>query len=85
MTWPLGNVEMAATEGKVFDLVTSSTIVNGTDHDFGYELNNGALTIYSGRTPNYCEGNVRLQVNQYDANGNLLATGTLELPGIVRE
>ena len=84
MTWPLGNVEMAATDGKVFDLVTSSTIVNGTDHDLGYVLEDGALTIYSGRTTNYCEGNVRLQVNQYDANGNLLAVGTLELPGVVR-
>ncbi len=79
MTWPLGNVEMAATDGKVFDLVSSAVIVNGTDHDMGYVLADGALTIYSGRTTNYCEGTVRLQVNQYDANGNLLAVGTLDL------
>ena len=79
MTWPLGSVEMAATDGKVFDLVSSAVIVNGTDHDMGYVLADGALTIYSGRTTNYCEGNVRLQVNQYDANGNLLAVGTLDL------
>ena len=79
MTWPLGSVEMAATDGKVFDLVSSAVIVNGTDHDMSYVLEDGALTIYSGRTTNYCEGYVRLQVNQYDANGNLLAVGTLDL------
>ena len=64
---------------KVLDLVSSAVIVNGTDHDYGYALADGVLTIYSGRTENYASGTVRLQVNQYDANGDLLAVGTLNL------
>ena len=64
---------------KVLDLVSSAVIVNGTDHDYGYALADGVLTIYSGRTENYASGTVRLQVNQYDANGDILAAGTLAL------
>ena len=76
MTWNLGKktIESGFT-GKVFDLITSAKIVNGTANDLGYAMNNGELTIYSGRSDNYASGWVTLQVNQYDANGVLLATG----------
>ena len=77
MTWTLGSAEIDATEGKVFDLITSATIVNNSADTMGYTLNNGALTIKSGRTDNYASGTVTLQVAQYDANGNLLAVGNL--------
>ena len=81
MTWPLGNetVTELSDSVKVFDLITSAVIVNGTDHDFGYTLEGGVLTIYSGRSSSYESGNVRLQVNQYGAEGNLLATGTIDV------
>ena len=79
MTWTLGKEEIAATDGKVFDLITSASIVNNKADDMGYTLKNGALTIKSGRSDNYCEGYVRLQVNQYDANGNLLAVGVINV------
>ena len=82
MTWSFVHDEMDITGTdpvKVLDLVSSAVIVNGTDHDYGYALADGVLTIYSGRTENYASGKVRLQVNQYDANGNILAAGTFEL------
>ena len=82
MTWSFVHDEMDITGTdavKVLDLVSSAVIVNGTDHDYGYALADGVLTLYSGRTENYASGTVRLQVNQYDANGDLLAVGTLNL------
>ncbi len=76
MTWNLGKETIASSlDGKVFDLITSANIVNDTANDLGYAMNNGELTIYSGRSDNYASGWVTLQVNQYDANGVLLATG----------
>ena len=75
LTWPLGNFGLD--ELAALGLITDAEIVNGTDHDYGYTLEDGVLTIYSGRSASYESGNVYLQVNQYDAEGNLLATGTL--------
>lgn len=77
MTWPLGNFDLETLAG--YGLITKAVIVNGVDHEFGYEIVDGVLTIYSGRTSNYCSGTVRLQANQYDAEGNLLATGTISV------
>ena len=78
MTWNLGKKTIASgLDGKVFDLITSANIVNDTANDLGYAMNNGELTIYSGRSDNYASGWVTLQVNQYDANGLLLATGII--------
>ena len=87
MTWSFVHEEpkVSGTDAvKVLDLITSASIVNGTDHEYGYELNDGVLTIYSGRSDNYCEGPVRLQVNQYDANGDLLAVGTVQVFDITK-
>ena len=80
LTWPLSNTTITelGESVKVFDAITSATIVNGTDHDFGYTLEDGVLTIYSGRSASYESANVTVQVNQYDAEGNLLATGTVK-------
>ncbi len=82
MTWSFvyAEPEVSGTDAvKVLDLITSASIVNGTDHEYGYELKDGVLTIYSGRSDNYASGWVTLQVSQYDANGNLLATGSLNV------
>ena len=79
MTWPLGNVTITDTDGKVFDLIESAEIVNGVEHDFGYAMNDGVLTIYSGRSDNYLSGWVTLQVNQYDKDSKLIATGNLRV------
>lgn len=77
MTWPLANLTLE--QLAELGLINSAVIVNGEDHDYGYAVENGVLTIYSGRTANYESGVVRLQVNQYDAEGNLLAAGTINL------
>ena len=87
MTWPLGSetiTEFGADPVKVFDLIKEATLINGTEYRYCYMIEDGVLTIYSGRSANYCEGTVRLQVAQYDAEGNLLATGTLNLYSIER-
>ena len=76
MTWNLGKETITSGfDGKIFDTITSATIVNDVADELGYDMTNGALTIYSGRSDNYASGWVTLQVNQYDANGRLLATG----------
>lgn len=76
MTWNLGKETIASDlDGKVFDLIKSAKIVNSTANDLGYAMSGGELTIYSGRSDNYASGWVTLQVNQYDADGDLLATG----------
>ena len=76
MTRNLGNETVTTGfDGKIFDLITDAEIVNDTAHENGYQMKDGLLTIYSGRTANYASGWVTLQVNQYDAEGNLLATG----------
>ena len=76
MTWNLGKETITSGfDGKIFDLITSAKIVNNAEDELGYAMNNGELTIYSGRDANYASGRVTLQVNQYDADGVLLATG----------
>lgn len=79
MTWNLGKETIPATDEKVFDLIASAEIVNGTSYDCGYELNGDALKIYSGREANYASGWVTLQVNQYDADNTLLAIGIINV------
>jgi len=88
MTWTLGSKKFSNVNAgnaiKVFELFESATIVNDTSYDLGYALEDGALTIYSGRSDNYASGTVRLQVNQYDANNNLLATGIIDIYTILK-
>jgi len=80
MTGILGsNTITTGFDNKIFDSFNSAKIVNGNDHEYGYELKDGALTVYSGRTQNYASGWITLQVNQYDAEGVLLATGNLRV------
>ena len=77
ITGYLEKEEMSATDGKILDNFDSAEIVNGADYERGYKVENGVLTVYTGSSSNYASGWVTLQVNQYDAEGNLLATGTL--------
>ena len=77
MTGNLGSTTLTAGfDGKLFDLISSAKIVNGLDHSYSYEMNDGALTVYTGRSANYASGWITLQVTQYDAEGNILATGS---------
>ena len=76
ITGNLGNTTVTeGLDGKIFDAIASAKIVNGLDHKYSYEMVDGALTVYTGRSSNYASGWLTLQVNQYDAENNLLATG----------
>ena len=76
LTWSLGKTTITeGFDGKIFDLVTSAEIVNDEDLKIGYDLSDGALTVYTGRDTNYASGWITLNVTQYDANGTILATG----------
>jgi len=80
MTRNLGNTTVTeGLDGKIFDLISSAKIVNGLDHKSGYEMADGALTVYTGSSENYASGWITLQVNQYSAEGKLLATGILTI------
>ena len=76
LTWSLGKTTITeGFDGKIFDLVTSAEIVNDEDLKIGYDLSDGALTVYTGRDTNYASGWITLNVTQYDADGTILATG----------
>lgn len=80
MTWNIENKTISSNfNAKIFDLFESATIVNGNDRDYGYALENGVLTVYTGSSANYKSGTLTLQVNQYDDNGTLLATGIIPI------
>ena len=79
MTGNLGSKTVTDTSSKVFELFTSAEIVNGVDHAYSYALNGDKLTVYTGRTSNYASGTITLQVNQYAADGTLLAAGNLPI------
>ena len=80
LTWSLGKTTITeGFDGKIFDLVTSAKIVNDEDLKIGYDLSDGALTVYTGRDTNYASGWITLNVTQYDADGTILATGNLRV------
>ena len=69
----------------VFGSVTSVEIVNEyLDGDYGYTLENGVLKAYVGNR-NALSGTIRLQVTQYDADGNIIATGTVDLGAVPKK
>ena len=86
LTAVLGSVTLTDLEAitKVFDKVDSVEFVNGyLNGEVGYSLEDGVLKAYVGDR-NVLEGNVRLQVAQYDANGSVLATGSVALGVITK-
>ena len=82
MTWVAQSQKIEATNGKVLDAVNSLKIVNNIDDNRGCELKSGVLTIYTGTSTNYLTGTAKLQVVQYDANGDILAAGDILLAEI---
>ncbi len=63
---------------KVLDVFNSAEIVNNAS-EYNARIENGVLKAYIAQNSNYKTGYIRLQVNQYDANGNLVACGTINL------
>lgn len=80
LTWSLGKETLTSGfDAKIFDLIQSAEIVNDKDIKIGYELDNGALKVYTGRDWNFASGWITLNVTQYDAEGNILATGNVRV------
>lgn len=80
MTWNLGNTTINSDfDEKIFDLFESAEIINGKEHDFGYSLEDNVLKVYTARDKNYASGWLTLQVNQYNAEGNIIAVGNLRI------
>ena len=78
------NVSASTKVFELFDLETVE-IVNG-DAELKTGLYGDAapytLIVSTGVNKNYLTGTIRLQVNQYDVRGNVLACGTLDLKTI---
>lgn len=80
LTWNLGNKTIETDfDEKIFDLFDSASIQNSSTDKIGYTLEDGKLTVYTGTDANYKSGWLTLQVNQYDAVGNILAVGNLKV------
>lgn len=70
---------------KVFEKFDSFEIVNETiDGEYGYAIENGVLKAYVGNR-NALSGTITLYVTQYDANGNILSTGSVVLDNIAEK
>ena len=64
---------------KIFEKFNSVEIVNEyLKGEYGYAIENGVLKVFVGPR-NALSGNISLQVTQYDANGNIVATGIATL------
>jgi len=81
LTWYLDKQTITENfEDKIFDLFESAEIINNTAHEIGYELGDDkVLKVYTGRSANYLSGWITLQVNQYAADGTILAVGNLRI------
>ena len=67
---------------KIFEKFASFEIVNETiKGEYGYAIENGVLKAYVGNR-NALSGTITLYVTQYDANGNILSTGSVVLGNI---
>lgn len=69
---------------NVLDLFESAQLVNGAD-EYNAEIINGVLVISIGRNSNYLTGNIRLQVQQYNAENGIVSCGTLGIHTFVLE
>ena len=63
---------------KILDLFESAEIVNSAD-EYNVEIVDGVLKLYVAQNANYATGIARLQVQQYDAQNNIVSCGTLNI------
>ena len=68
---------------KVCDAFTNVEIVNGAS-EYKAEIVNGVLKLYVAQGINYESGIVRIQVQQYNAQGGVVSCGTLNAYTIVK-
>ncbi len=80
LTRNLGNKTIeSGFDEKIFELFDSASIKNSSTDEIGYTLEDRTLTVYTGSDANYASGWLTLQVNQYDADGKILAVGNIRV------
>ena len=81
ITMTISSTELTELDGssiKVFDLFNSINISKNAS-EFDASVSNNTLNIKLESSSNYKSGNIRIQVNQYDANGNIVSAGTVDI------
>ena len=68
---------------KVLDKFDTATIVNNAN-GYDAQIDNGILTIYVAQSVSYESGTVRLQVQQYNEQGDIISCGTLNIYNFVK-
>lgn len=68
---------------KILDLFNSAEIVNGAS-EYNAEIVDNVLKIYVAQTVNYASGTIRLQVQQYNEQGEIVSCGTLNIYTITK-
>ena len=67
---------------KVLDAFESIELITGAD-EYKYEISDGVLKIYAKKSASYTyDGNVTLQVVQYEANGTVASVGSVSIATI---
>ena len=69
---------------KILDLFESAEIVNNAS-GYNAEIVDGVLKVYVAQSVSYESGTIRLQVQQYDAEGKIISCGTLNLITLEKE
>ncbi len=67
---------------KVLDLFETAEIINGAN-EYNAEIVEGVLKLYVAQNVNYATGTIRLQVQQYNAQGDIISCGTLNIYNFV--
>ena len=78
MTFTTKEILQASGNVIVLEAFDSVEIVNGADK-YDAMIVDGVLKLYIAQNANYATGVVRLQVQQYDANGDIISCGTLNV------
>ena len=63
---------------KILDVFNSAEIINGSN-EYNAEIVDGVLKIYVAQSVNYASGTLRLQVQQYNSQGEIISCGTLNI------
>lgn len=70
-------------EVDIFGAFDSAEIINGAEK-YDAQIVDGVLKLYVAQNANYASGPIRLQVQQYNANGDIISCGTLQIYELVK-
>ncbi len=69
-------------EVDIFGAFDSAEIINGAEK-YDAQIVDGVLKLYVAQSANYASGAIRLQVQQYNADGDIISCGTLQIYNFV--